>query len=139
MKLLAILTIPIMLFASSVDVLKSKIVMQIIEGLLPYKKVVIYIDDDSYQNISLSENIEKKSSWCDDANFILTDDVNKLQINCKNKNAVIFATNYKGYKDNTSVAGALFWQKGRPNLIFRKERLDDLSITLPKSFLKYAE
>jgi hypothetical protein len=49
------------------------------------------------------------------------------------KQKIIFATDYHVLK-NDAVVGALYWKKGRSQLLFVKPRLKQFNITLPKVY-----
>lgn len=72
---------------------------------------------------------------CEEADLILTH--KNYFTKCKNK--MIFTTNYLMFKNLPHAVGAFFYQKGRPNIIFRKNELKKFHITLPKEFDKYIE
>jgi hypothetical protein len=52
---------------------------------------------------------------------------------------VIFATDYDLLYHDENVIGAFYWQKGRPNLVFIRNRLERHSLSLAHEFDKYIE
>ncbi len=55
------------------------------------------------------------------------------------RNVPGIALNYALLKEDEIFIGALFWYKGRPNLVFIKSRLEKFRINLPKSYSKFIE
>lgn len=54
-------------------------------------------------------------------------------------NAVIITTEYSLLAKDPRILGAFFWQKGRPNLLFLRERMQKSNVTLDREFDKYIE
>lgn len=50
---------------------------------------------------------------------------------------IIFATDYRLLKQYSDIVGALYWKKGRSQLLFLKPRLDQYHISLPRSYEPY--
>jgi hypothetical protein len=74
---------------------------------------------------------------CADADFVITDTLKMLPQSCDGK--IIFTNKYRLFMQEERILGAFFWQKGRPNIIFDKKRLERDNITLSPSFNKYIE
>jgi len=77
------------------------------------------------------------SLTCEQADIIILNTLSRLPDNCKNK--LIFTNNYKTYRNHEDIVGAFFWQKGRPNIVFRQKVLHKKNILLNASFRKYIE
>ncbi|NPA52853.1 MAG: hypothetical protein GXO22_08155 [Aquificae bacterium] len=76
---------------------------------------------------------------CNEADIIIAKENNEqLKNTCKKKIPGI-ALNYLLLKENPNFIGALFWYKGRPNLVFISFRLEKFKIKLPKSYGRYIE
>lgn len=73
---------------------------------------------------------------CEDADVVILSTVENIPQGCNKK--ILFGTRYSHLKDDR-VVGAFFWQKGRPNILFYKNRLDKNNIMLNPSFDKYIE
>jgi len=50
------------------------------------------------------------------------------------KDLIIFATDYHLLKEYPYIVGALYWKKGRSQLLFLKPRLEQYHITLPDEY-----
>ncbi len=76
---------------------------------------------------------------CNKADIIIAKEKSQiLKTSCKKKIPGI-ALNYSLLKENPNFIGALFWYKGRPNLVFISFRLEDFKIKLPGSYSRYIE
>jgi hypothetical protein len=96
-------------------------------------KVFIYKENNSLQKYS--DGLELVYS-CSNADVVVISTLKNLPSLCFDK--IIFGTKYSHLKDSR-VVGAFFWQKGRPNILFYKDRLDKNDIKLDSSFDKYIE
>lgn len=105
------------------------------KALFVSTKINVYTDSPL-----LYENISKYSNQ-----LTLTNEKEATYIikgsngNIENKNALLLVTSYGFLKEYTSAIGAFYWKKGRPTIIFIKERLDKKGIVLPKRLHKYYE
>lgn len=138
-RLLVLLILPFALFADSLDQVKSTLISKIADALLKKKVVTIYTNDTSYQMLEKFPYRFKVVDSCEKADMVITPDVELPKAECKMSDALILMTHYRGYTQSKEAVGALFWQKGRPNLIFDKSRLQELSLVLPHAFTKYIE
>lgn len=73
---------------------------------------------------------------CTQADIIVISSVDEIPQEYSGK--ILFGTKYSHLK-NSRVVGVFFWQKGRPNILFYKNRLDKYSVKLDSSFNKYIE
>jgi len=53
------------------------------------------------------------------------------------ENLLIFATDYHLLKEHHDIVGALYWKKGRSQLLFLTPRLKRYHVTLPDSYTLY--
>ena len=123
------------LFASEINT-ASKIMEKISSALIQKSEISIFTNDS--KNIKILESSKKLKNVlsCEESDLVLT----KTKINsfCKKK-VLVFATNYLAFVKSPDAIGAFFYQKGRPNIIFREENLKKHNIILPKEFEKYIE
>ena len=133
--LLSILIISSLL-SSNVEKLETQILSSIAHSLVHKKSVNMCIDDKKFKNIKkYAKNIKLVS--CAKADIVFTSKDSDMKRKCKT--SLIFPTSYYLYKHSPMMVGAFFWQKGRPNIIFREKQLEHLNIKLPKNFEKYIE
>lgn len=123
------------LFSSEIKT-ASKI-MEKISTVLIKKEITSVITNDTRNTeiVSLSK-IMKNISSCTNADIIITHSKNIQK--CDDK-VLVFVTNYLAFKALPHAIGAFFYQKGRPNIIFREANLKKHNIILPSEFNKYIE
>lgn len=137
-KIVALFTICVCLYASLSNA-KSKLIKTLSELIFNDKTPTIYIQSPEYNSI---KNIDKNiiiTSDCQKADFLIISSYKNVSKKCFEKNPIVFVTKYSSFKNNTDSLGTIFWQKGRLNIIFRKEKLHDLHVSLPKQYDKYIE
>ncbi|MBK3332838.1 hypothetical protein GWK41_07130 [Persephonella atlantica] len=71
---------------------------------------------------------------CENADIVV---VGKEIENCRGK--IMVVTRYYLLKKYDNAVAAFYWYKGRPNIIFVKEKLKKYRISLPEEFLKYVD
>jgi len=128
--------ITLSLSSSNIKKLEAQILSSIAHSLVHKKSVSVCIDDKNFKGIQKYEKNLKLVS-CNKADIVFiskNDDIDK-----KYKTHLVFSTSYYLYKHSPLIVGAFFWQKGRPNIIFREKQLVHLGINLPKNFKKYVE
>jgi hypothetical protein len=138
-KILILLFLPFYLFASNVNDIKASIIEQIAKVLHPNEeKLIICILDDTYDFLKSSIHHMKIVDECTHADLVIAKQIEDVSPYCQQDKFIIL-TKYQEYKQSDIPIGALFWQKGRPNLIFSKKRLLEFSMKLPASFSRYIE
>jgi len=95
--------------------------------------IYLYKDNISIKKYPGDLNIVTQ---CAKADFVILSTTKDIPKECLEK--ILFGTRYSHLK-NSSVIGAFFWQKGRPNILFYKKRLEKNSIKLNPKFDKYIE
>ena len=123
------------LFSSEITT-ASKIMEKISSALIQKNEISVFAKDSRNIEIVQFSNKLKNVLSCEESDMILT----KIKINslCNDK-VLVFATNYLAFMKSPNAIGAFFYQKGRPNIIFREENLKKHNIILPKEFEKYIE
>lgn len=137
-KLFFILLIPVLAFAD-IQQARGKLINHLVKVIFPNKKVKLYIQDPDYKNISTIFSNFSITHSCEDADFLILTSLNSVANTCKANEKITFVTSYNSYKEDKDTFGAIFWQKGRLNLIFRSTALHKLSISLPEKYDKYIE
>ncbi len=103
----------------------------------------LYVDDPVYKNILKKEEKVVFVDRFENADFILFTDESLLERYREYKQAhpeystILFATRYRLLKNCKDAVGALYWRKGRPQLLFLKPRLKHHNIVLPTMFKKF--
>lgn len=129
MMLMTIATI-----STSQDI-NSKLFEKILLGVFPNNEnITLYVTDDSVEfefskKIHVVDNVKL-------SNIVLVNSEDKY---LETYNKVLFVTTYKDLKKYENAIGALYWKKGRPQVIFLKKRLDNYGIKVAKYLEKYIE
>ncbi|WP_457621341.1 hypothetical protein [Persephonella sp.] len=104
----------------SADILKKDYIKVYLLGY-PKERILKY-----GKNLIITES-------CETAEIIIVRE--KVEIPCKDK--IILATNFYLLLEYPDAVGAFYWKKGRPHIVFLKERLDKKGITLPYEYEKF--
>jgi len=128
------------LFAFSLTLtdVKTKLIATIAHTLVKKKVVFVDLADKEFLNKQKgkADHIVFVDN-CQKADIIITDNIKLIKKSCRNK--LIFVTNYNAYERTPFAVGALFWQKGRPVLIFNEKTIKKKHIRLPKQFYQFVE
>jgi len=118
------------------DIKKASSIFNMVIKNITHKhapKVYLHVEIESIKKYPKNLKITTR---CSDADVVVLSTVKYIPSTCKDK--ILFGTRYSHLK-NTNVVGAFFWQKGRPNILFYKKRLDKYNIRLGSGFDKYIE
>lgn len=120
---------------SKIDI-ESQIIERIATSLFPKQKIAVWGETaDQKNSIRQSQKI-KEAVNSSDADLII---VSKSLPQNLSTNTVIITTEYGLLKKDERIIGAFFWQKGRPNLLFLRPRMQKTNISLSNEFNKYIE
>ena len=133
-KLILLLCVVFSLFALSKDI-NSRLYEKIITGIFPQKEV-IYIYVSSPENFKFSRNIRQTKS-IDMADLVIFNG-GELKLHNGSK-AVFITTHYKDMMRFDNVIGALFWKKGRPQILLKEEKLKENDLEIADYLKKYIE
>ncbi len=121
--------------------LEVRIIEKIFKDLTKRESVRIYILGDGKEEVK--DKIEKYSEFlkiadvCSKADIVLLTGKARMPRACKDK--ISFALGRDLLFKLDSCVGAFYWKKGRPNILFLKERLRERMIKLPPEYGKYIE
>jgi len=137
LRYLLILIIATIIYAGDVNKIKAEIIENI--SMLYIKKHPIYIFIKSNYFNKTKKYLQKNYYFyivnnCNKADICFVDSYPK---NIKGK--IIFLTSYLSYLKNKNAAGAFFWQKGRPTIIFNKQFIINHHIKIPKEYEDFVE
>ncbi|MCD6433415.1 MAG: hypothetical protein J7L21_05175 [Sulfurimonas sp.] len=113
----------------------SSIFNMITKSITKKTEPVIYIHKE-VKSLQLFPGNIKIVKECEEADIIILSTLKNIPSKCREK--LLFGTRYS-HLDNENVIGAFFWQKGRPNILFYKKRLELNGIKLDSSYNKYIE
>jgi len=126
----------ITLLAADTNLLRTKIVETIMNEVSINANMLIWSDNTTLQtNLKINNKLNVVND-CQSASILIIE-TNNLPKECKDKH--IFALNYKLLVEVDNSFGALFWKKGRPNIIILKPRADKQSIEIKKGLEPYLE
>jgi hypothetical protein len=137
-KLLLLLILPWALWAMD-DASTLKLYSRIISELASPKAKVFVDSEELAEVLKKSFEIVSEPVQADIAIVTSEKEAKKLAgkiatMPCK---PVVFATSYRLMKDYDFIVGALFWKKGRAQLLFIKKRLERCELDLSKDLRRY--
>nr|WP_321266491.1 hypothetical protein [uncultured Sulfurimonas sp.] len=136
--LIMIIFFTIISFASEgANNLRVEIIEKIISEISIDKEVVLWSDNKKIQNILKTNNKLKTTKNCEDATIIILEDEENLSKSCDSKH--IFVLNYDLLSKISKSFGALFWKKGRPNIVIIKPRITEQYIEVSSDLKPYME
>ncbi len=128
----------LMLFAyTKADHLKIQIIETIITNISIDKEIKVWCDDALIQKELVEHQKLKVADSCESATIVILKNKNNLPKECEDKH--IFALSYKILSDMQQSFGALFWKKGRPNIIILEPRIEKQNIKTSKDLEPYLE
>ena len=133
-KLIAAFLLIINVYASD-DKKASGIFNLILKEITKKENPRVYIHTNIYSIEQYPGDINIVTD-CNKADIALLSTTKNLPPECNKK--ILFGSRYSHLK-NPNVIGSFFWQKGRPNILFYKQRLKKHNIKLNPSFDKYIE
>lgn len=105
--------------------------------------ISVYTEDHEYRNVFRHSKRILLSNKLEESDIILVTEertlnyiLNTLKTH-SGKKPIIFVTNYHFLKLSDKIVGAFYWRKGRSQLLFIKERLEQQSIVLPHAYQKF--
>lgn len=135
--ILILLSLSLLLGNQSGDKLKMQILKNICLSIKSENKMKIWSDDiNIMKSFKESDKFVTVSNF-NDANFIIL--TKKIAFLTEDTDKHIFVLNYCLLEHIPNSFGALFWKKGRPNIVFIKSRLEDQSLILSDKLKPYIE
>ncbi len=133
---LLILFINSVSYADTKSSIETQIIDRIASSMFPSQKITVwgetaeqkYIIEKSHK-LYPAENIHS-------ARLVIVS--KKVPENIPS-NAILISTEYSLLAKEPRIVGAFFWQKGRPNILFIRERMEKANIVLGHEFDKYIE
>ena len=136
-KLILVLCLLTSMLYSSETLIAAKIIDKTVAALFPEKLKLKSWGSTAYHRDIISKStrlIETKTA--DEAEFYLVGATVPMHID---EERVIFTTDIDLFYEDERVIGAFFWQKGRPNLIFLRDRLEKYKLPLSGELEAYIE
>jgi len=132
-----ILLISSLLFSSTAVETEKKVYAIILKAIFPQKKsIYIWTDKPSKEALFAALPRVKVVKNVQDADLLMIFKDHDREFHKK----LIFANGYLVFqRDKGNVIGGFYWQKGRPNLVFKKSKLHKNNIKIPKNLEKYVD
>jgi hypothetical protein len=117
----------------------------IFNALAQKTHISVYTNDKEYRDVFKHSKRLFLATRLKDSDVVLITNERALEnilvrINANRdggKKPIIFVTNYKFLKLSDDIVGAFYWRKGRSQLLFIKNRLQQHNITLPKAYKNF--
>ena len=113
----------------------AKLMTMVTSGIFAKDHIRVFTNDAHYKQIFENMTQTTLVDSCEEADFVVLNDETINDPMCKERPA--FVTKYQLLDEYDNAVGALFWTKGRPQLLFVLSRLNSYSVTLPDTFGHY--
>lgn len=117
----------------------------ILSTLVPKKKIKVYTSDRELQQSFRHSEMLVVVLHPEEADVTIVSDkteaenlIAKLYREKKSKPPILFGTDYRLLAAYPEVIGALYWRKGRTQLLFVSNRLKNYGVSLPEKYQKYS-
>lgn len=121
------------LFSFDIDT-ASKIYDKLFYAVFKKEDIKVYVNDDEYKKMVLSSQYLKLTQEIEDSDIIIIRKVEEIN---EIKDKIAFSIDKDLLDQNTNIIGAFYWNKGNPEIIFIKDRLEKHNLNLLESFKKY--
>jgi hypothetical protein len=117
--------------------LKVQILETIIVNISVESGKKVWCDDKTiFDELKDHKKIEMVKS-CKDASIVILKDIDNINGECSDKH--IFTLDYKLLSEVKQSFGALFWKKGRPNIVILEPKIKTQKITVSEELEPYLE
>jgi len=118
-----------------------KIYQDIFTSLSAKQVVSVYTLDSEYQSVFKQATQLHVVQNPEISDIILITNISGLDtlktLQDGDKSPIVFVTEYQLLKKSEKIVGAIYWRKGRSQLLFLKNRLEKNNITLPQKYHKF--
>lgn len=118
--------------------LEAKILFDIATSSI-HKEIRLFIPDISEAERKIYSQYFILSKSCETSNFVFVNKTIENEKLCDSSNRLFFTNNYRKLLSDNKYYGAFFWNKSRPNIVFIKNRLDKIDVSLPKTYTQFIE
>ncbi|OHE19968.1 MAG: hypothetical protein A2525_12225 [Sulfurimonas sp. RIFOXYD12_FULL_36_11] len=139
MKIVAgILTLLFTLFGHEhTDSIKADILEKVFTNISINKEIIIWSDNENLILEFKAKANFATASKCGDAYLLILENKQNIDKECQEK--AIFVMNYALLKEIPQSFGAIFWKKGRPNIVIIAPRAKARSIKISEKLDDYLE
>ena len=135
--ILILLFSALLLYANNTIHPHAKILEKIILEISIEDVVKVWSDNNDILNGLRRQGRLETTIKCEEANIIILDEQKNLTQQCNSKH--IFVLHYDLLLKIDTSFGALFWKKGRPNIVIIEPKIKAQSISITKKLEPYLE
>ncbi len=117
----------------------------LLSALIPKKVIRVYVPDQELHDVFTHSVSLIPVSQLQKADIVIVPNktvyeriISELASQKVSKSPLLFATDYHLLDEYPNVIGALYWRKGRSQLLFINSRLKKYGISLPEKYQKYS-
>ena len=117
-----------------------KLYHHLFHEMTKHETIKLYIENQEYATVFKEAEHFLLVDKAEDADIILItskSEIERLKDKTLSKHTVLFTTRYRLLKSYDNIVGAFYWRKGRSQLVFIKERLENHQIKLPQNYTKF--
>lgn len=139
--LLAIIFSVLVLYANEphddISHIRARILEKVLSKISIHNEILVWSDSKGLMSEFNEATIIKTSINCENATLIVLENKENIKESCRDK--AIFALKYNLLTDIQRSFGALFWKKGRANIVIIEPRIKAQSIEISKDLEEYLE
>jgi len=136
-KILSALLFSVSLLQASEYAIAAQIIDKTLFSLFPtHENVTTWANTPKHKEIIKHSTKMQPAVSPEEAQFHLVD---SHVPETTSDNSILFSTDIELFYNDARVIGAFYWQKGRPNLIFLQQRLEQYGLKLSSEFNPYIE
>jgi hypothetical protein len=135
--LFLLLFLALTLFANEKSVLQAQILEKIFQNISIKEEIVLWSDNKNLLQEFAKNRHFHTTNDCDKATLLILEDKKNLPKSVCQK--AIFVLEYALLKEIPQSFGAMFWKKGRPNIVLIESRMQTHSIQIGKGLEMYVE
>ncbi|MDQ1263007.1 MAG: hypothetical protein QG559_8 [Campylobacterota bacterium] len=117
--------------------LKKQILEKVFKNISLNKELVLWCDDKNLLSAFKEDSAFKTAQTPESATLLILNDKQALPKSIQNK--AVFALDYTLLKELPQSFGAMFWKKGRPNIVIIAPRAKNQNILISENLDSYVE
>ena len=114
----------------------SKIYDKLFYAIFKKENIKVYVNDNEYKKMILSSEYLKLTDKIEDSEIVI---ITKKEEIKEIKDKIAFGTEKDFLEIDANIIGAFYWNKGVPEIIFIKKKLEKNNLKLLEGFEKYAK
>lgn len=114
----------------------SKIYDKLFYAIFKKENIKVYVNDNEYKKMILSSEYLKLTDRIEDSEIVI---ITKKEEIKEIKDKIAFGIEKDFLEIDANIIGAFYWNKGVPEIIFIKKKLEKNNLQLLEGFEKYAK